>query len=173
MDFRFFALGNLLAIIFSLATERESHSIMDLLEQRWQDLIGDMPVKICYPAISGAEWRIVTGCDPKNSPWSYHNGGNWPFLIWAFAAAAQKLGRVELATRAIEIAERRLVRDNYPEYYDGRSGRLIGKEARLFQTWSITGLLAAQAFVARPDCLSLISFEAQIERPICKISSPG
>jgi hypothetical protein len=77
------------------------------IEQRWQNLIGDMPVKICYPAISSAEWRIVTGCDPQNSPWSYHNGGNWPFLIWAFAAAAHKLGRVELATRAIEIADRR------------------------------------------------------------------
>jgi Alkaline and neutral invertase len=169
MDFRFFALGNLLAIVFSLATEGESHSIMDLIEQRWQDLIGDMPVKICYPAISGAEWRIVTGCDPKNSPWSYHNGGNWPFLIWVFAAVAQKLGRVELATRAIEIAERRLAQDNYPEYYDGRSGRLIGKQARLYQTWSITGLMAAKAFVDRPDYLSLISFDLQLERSSCQI----
>ncbi|CAN1259526.1 Probable alkaline/neutral invertase B [Linum perenne] len=24
------------------------------------------------------EWRIVTGCDPKNTRWSYHNGGSWP-----------------------------------------------------------------------------------------------
>jgi hypothetical protein len=43
MDFRFFALGNLMAIVSSLASERESQSIMDLIEQRWQDLVGYMP----------------------------------------------------------------------------------------------------------------------------------
>lgn len=159
LDFRFFALGNLLAIVFSLADESESQSIMNLFEQRWQDLIGYMPVKLCYPAIEGEEWRTLTGCDPKNSPWSYHNGGNWAVLLWAFAIAAQKTGRVELAERAINIAEERLVQDNYPEYYDGRSGYLIGREARLSQTWSIAGLLAAKEFIAHPDHLSLISLE--------------
>lgn len=159
LDFRFFALGNLLAIVFSLADESESQSIMNLFEQRWHDLIGYMPVKLCYPAIEGEEWRTLTGCDPKNSPWSYHNGGNWAVLLWAFAIAAQKTGRVELAERAINIAEERLVQDNYPEYYDGRSGYLIGREARLSQTWSIAGLLAAKEFIAHPDHLSLISLE--------------
>lgn len=159
LDFRFFALGNLLAIVFSLADESESQRIMNLFEQRWQDLIGYMPVKLCYPAIEGEEWRTLTGCDPKNSPWSYHNGGNWAVLLWAFAIAAQKTGRVELAERAINIAEERLVQDNYPEYYDGRSGYLIGREARLSQTWSIAGLLAAKEFIAHPDHLSLISLE--------------
>ncbi|MCY6494029.1 glycoside hydrolase 100 family protein [Leptolyngbya sp. GGD] len=159
LDFRFFALGNLLAIVFSLADEAESQRIMNLFEQRWQDLIGYMPVKLCYPAIEGEEWRTLTGCDPKNSPWSYHNGGNWAVLLWAFAIAAQKTGRVELAERAIQIAEHRLVQDNYPEYYDGRSGHLIGREARLSQTWSIAGLLAAKEFIAHPDHLSLISLE--------------
>lgn len=159
LDFRFFALGNLLAIVFSLADESESQRIMNLFEQRWQDLIGYMPVKLCYPAIEGEEWRTLTGCDPKNSPWSYHNGGNWAVLLWAFAIAAQKTGRVELAERAINIAEERLVQDSYPEYYDGRSGYLIGREARLSQTWSIAGLLAAKEFIAHPDHLSLISLE--------------
>lgn len=159
LDFRFFALGNLLAIVFSLADEAESQRIMNLFEQRWQDLIGYMPVKLCYPAIEGEEWRTLTGCDPKNSPWSYHNGGNWAVLLWAFAIAAQKTGRVELAERAIQIAEHRLVQDNYPEYYDGRSGHLIGREARLSQTWSIAGLLAAKEFIAHPAHLALISLE--------------
>lgn len=81
MDFRFFTLGNLMAIITSLASEQESQSIMNLIEQRWNDLIGYMPMKICFPALEGIEWQIVTGCDPKNSPWSYHNGGNWPVLL--------------------------------------------------------------------------------------------
>jgi hypothetical protein len=35
-------------------------------------------LKIVYPALEGHEWRTVTGFDPKNTRWSYHNGGSWP-----------------------------------------------------------------------------------------------
>ncbi|KAK6144233.1 hypothetical protein DH2020_021053 [Rehmannia glutinosa] len=61
MDFRFFSLGNLWAIICSLATEDQSHAILDLIEAKWSDLVADMPLKICYPALEGQEWRIITG----------------------------------------------------------------------------------------------------------------
>ena len=169
MDFRFFSLGNLMAILVSLASESESQSIMDLFEQRWHDLIGFMPLKICFPAVEGLEWRIVTGCDPKNIPWSYHNGGSWAVLLWLFAAAAQKTGRVELATRAIALAESRLIQDKYPEYYDGKNGRLIGKEARTYQTWTIAGLLAAKEIMNNPQHIELISFEEGIESPGCRL----
>ena len=169
MDFRFFSLGNLLAILVSLASDSESQSIMDLFEQRWHDLIGFMPLKICFPAVEGGEWRIVTGCDPKNIPWSYHNGGSWAVLLWLFAAAAQKTGRQELATRAIALAESRLIEDKYPEYYDGRNGRLIGKEARTYQTWTIAGLLAAKEIMANPKHIELFSFEEGIESPGCRL----
>jgi len=167
MDFRFFGLGNLMAILVSLASEQESQKIMDLIEQRWHDLIGYMPMKICFPAVEGLEWRIVTGCDPKNIPWSYHNGGNWPVLLWMLAAAAQKTGRIELAHKAIELAQNRLSEDQWPEYYDGKNGRLIGKEARKYQTWTIAGLLVAQELIANPAHLELISFEEKTELMTC------
>lgn len=80
MDFRWFALGNCVAILSSLATPEQSIAIMDLIESRWEELVGEMPLKIAYPAIESHEWRIVTGCDPKNTRWSYHNGGSWPGL---------------------------------------------------------------------------------------------
>lgn len=80
MDFRWFALGNCVAILSSLATPEQSVAIMDLIESRWEELVGEMPLKICYPAIESHDWRIVTGCDPKNTRWSYHNGGSWPGL---------------------------------------------------------------------------------------------
>jgi glycogen debranching enzyme len=169
MDFRFFALGNLMAILASLASDTESESIMNLFAQRWQDLIGYMPVKICFPAMEGLEWRIVTGCDSKNTAWSYHNGGNWPVLLWLFTAAAQKTGRMELAQAAIAIAEKRLFKDQFPEYYDGKNGRLIGKESRTHQTWSIAGLLAAKKFVENPEYLELISFTEGLEGPGCSL----
>lgn len=169
IDFRFFALGNLMAILASLASEQESQQIMDLFAERWHDLIGYMPVKVCFPALEGLEWRIVTGCDPKNIPWSYHNGGNWPVLVWLLAAAAQKTGRIELAHKALDVAQRRLSRDQWPEYYDGKNGRLIGKEARKYQTWTIAGFLVAKELIANPAHLALISFEENTEVTTCVI----
>lgn len=169
MDFRFFALGNLMAILVSPASREESQSIMNLFDQRSSDLIGFMPLKICFPAVEGLEWRIVTGSDPKNIPWSYHNGGNWPVLLWLFAAAAQKTGRQELAEGAIALAETRLIEDRFPEYYDGKQGRLIGKEARIHQTWTLAGLLAAKEIMANPKHVELLSFEEEIESPGCRL----
>ncbi|NET55223.1 MAG: alkaline invertase [Symploca sp. SIO2E6] len=163
MDFRFFTQGNLLAIISSLASDQESDSIMDLIEQRWDDLIGSMPMKICFPAVEGLEWKIITGCDPKNVPWSYHNGGNWPVLLWPLVAAAQKTGRTKLAQRAIEQAEKHLCDDQWPEYYDGKNGRLVGKEARKYQSWTIAGYLIAKELMANPDHLKLFSFDEDLE----------
>ncbi|MCI24396.1 alkaline/neutral invertase CINV2-like, partial [Trifolium medium] len=78
MDFRWFALGNCVAILSSLATPEQSIAIMDLIEARWDELIGEMPLKISYPAFEGKDWEINTGFDHKNVEWSYHNGGSWP-----------------------------------------------------------------------------------------------
>jgi hypothetical protein len=168
IDFRFFTQGNLLAIITSLASEEHAQAIMDLIEQRWQDLVGHMPMKLCFPAVEGQDWRLMTGCDPKNSPWSYHNGGNWPVLLWVLTAAALKTGRTELAQKALAIAQKRLKQDQWPEYYDGKHGRLIGKEARRFQTWTIAGFSAAQTLLNQPEHLKLISFDQEPAPLVCE-----
>ena len=169
LDFRFFSLGNLMAIVTSLASEQQSQAIMDLIEQRFSDLIGYMPLKICFPAVEKRAWRIQTGSDPKNVPWSYHNGGNWPVLIWLLAAAAQKTGREALAHKALEIAQKRLSDEQWPEYYDGKNGRLIGKEARKYQTWTIAGFLLANQLMANPDDLKLVSFDQDPAMIACVI----
>jgi hypothetical protein len=161
LDCRFFAIGNLMAIIAGLTNEHQSHWILNLIELRWADLVGNMPMKLCYPALEDRDWQIVTGADPKNRPWSYHNGGSWPVLLWMLTAAARKMNRAELGHHAIAIAERRLLQDQWPEYYDGPEARLIGKEARKYQTWTIAGYLLAKEFIANPDHLKMITFEAQ------------
>lgn len=158
IDFRFFTQGNLLAVITSLADERQSERIMNLIEQCWSDLVAQMPMKICFPALEGRDWQIATGWDRKNLPWSYHNAGSWPVLLWLLAAAAQKVGKPELAKKAIAIAEESLSHDGWPEYYDGKQGRLIGREARTFQTWTIAGYLAAQYLIDQPTHADLIGF---------------
>ena len=173
MDFRFFSQGNLMAIVSQLASDEQSHNIMDLISVRWESLIGRMPIKVCFPAIEGRDWETITGCDAKNIPWSYHNGGNWPFLLWLFAAAAQKTNRVELGYMALEVAAFRLFKDKWPEYYDGRHGRLIGKEARRYQTWTIAGFLVAHEILKNPKHLDLISFPEDTVVIACSQPLPG
>ncbi|KAH7685401.1 Beta-fructofuranosidase protein [Dioscorea alata] len=172
MDFRWFALGNCVAILSSLATPEQSMAIMDLIEARWEELVGEMPLKITYPAIESHEWRIVTGCDPKNTRWSYHNGGSWPVLLWLLTAACIKTGRPQIARRAIELAESRLLKDGWPEYYDGKLGRYVGKQARKFQTWSIAGYLVAKMMLEDPSHLGMISLEEDKDmKPLIKRST--
>ena len=155
VDFRFFAQGNLLSILFNLATKEECKAIMDLYELHWDELIGEMPAKCVYPAVAGLQWQYMTGSDPKNVAWSYHNGGNWPVLLWPFVAAALTLGRRDLAQRAIDLAAHRLERDQWPEYYDGRRGSLIGRRANLFQTWSATAFIVAHKIMEEPAAFRL------------------
>ncbi len=157
IDFRFFALGNHLAILFGLATHEESAAIMNLYTRHWETLVGEMPLKLCYPALAGAEWRLLTGSDPKNAPWSYHNGGNWPVLLWTFVAAAMRAGRDELAIRAWDAAARRLPGDGWPEYYDGVTGSLIGRRSNFHQVWSATAFLIAHHLLEEPESRRLFN----------------
>jgi hypothetical protein len=153
MDFRFFALGNLLAVLFGLATEDQATALFKLYESRWEDLVGAVPAKIAYPAVRGTEWRVLTGSDPKNRAWSYHNGGSWPVLLWPFVAASLRAGRRDLAEEAFRLARRRFPADSWPEYYDGRDGRLIGRYANLDQVWSATAYLFSHHLLHRSELL--------------------
>ncbi|XP_002529075.2 alkaline/neutral invertase E, chloroplastic [Ricinus communis] len=163
MDFRFFSLGNLWSIVSSLATVDQSHAILDLIEAKWKELVAEMPFKICYPALEGQEWRIITGSDPKNTPWSYHNGGSWPTLLWQLTVACIRMKRPEIAEKAVKLAERRISRDKWPEYYDTKKARFIGKQARLFQTWSIAGYLVAKLLLDNPSAAKILVNEEDPE----------
>ena len=163
IDFRFFSQGNFLASLSGLATPEQSRLQMHTVCERWDDLIGQMPVKLVYPPVRGGEWRLMTGSDPKNVPWSYHNGGNWPVLIWSMVAAAEVAGRQDLGERAYRVAEARLMKDNWPEYYDGRHGRLIGRRANLHQVWSATGLLLARHLLEDPGRLRQLALVEEEE----------
>ncbi|KAL5537747.1 hypothetical protein UlMin_043002 [Ulmus minor] len=163
MDFRFFSLGNLWSIISSLATVDQSHGILDLIEAKWAELVADMPFKICYPALEGQEWKIITGSDPKNTPWSYHNGGSWPTLLWQLTVACIKMNRPEMALNAVKVAEKRISNDKWPEYYDTKRGRFVGKQSRLFQTWSIAGYLVAKLLLADPSAAKMLVNEEDSE----------
>lgn len=93
-------------------------------------------------------------------------------LLWLLTAACIKTGRPQIARKAIELAESRLLKDGWPEYYDGKNGRYIGKQARKYQTWSIAGYLVAKMMLEDPSHLGMISLEDDRQlKPIIKRSS--
>lgn len=73
------------------------------------------------------------------------------------------MGRPELARKAITIAENRLSNDKWPEYYDTPTGRFIGKQSRLYQTWTIAGFLASKLLLENPEMASILTFEEDLE----------
>ena len=169
MDFRFFTQGNLLAVLGSLVDAERADALMALIGQRWEALVGHMPMKLVYPALTGEAWELLTGRDPKNTPWSYHNGGHWPVLLWLWTAACLQTDRGAWAEQALEMALRSLPGHDWPEYYDGKHGRLIGKRARRRQTWSMAGPLMAQALLDDPDRLDWIAFRNEPPLEACPL----
>jgi hypothetical protein len=158
LDPRFFALGNLLAVSTGLAPAAHADGLFSLIERHERDLLGETGVKLAYPPVEGRDWALLTGSDQKNVPWSYHNGGSWPMLLWPLASAARVAGRADLARRVLASAVPRLQRDDWPEYYDGPYGGLIGRRARLRQTWSAAAALAATALLRDPEAEDPFAF---------------
>lgn len=77
--------------------------------------------------------------------------------------ACIKAKRPEIAAKAIDLAERRLLRDKWPEYYDTKGARFIGKQSRLYQTWSIAGYLVAKLLIADPSAAKILINEEDSE----------
>lgn len=102
---------------------------------------------------------------------SFSSAATQAVLLWLLTAACIKTGRPQIARRAIDLAEARLLKDGWPEYYDGKSGRFIGKQARKFQTWSIAGYLVAKMLLEDPSHLGMISLEEDKQtKPVIKRS---
>nr|KAJ0200914.1 hypothetical protein LSAT_V11C600298710 [Lactuca sativa] len=75
--------------------------------------------------------------------------------------ASIKMNRPEIVENAVKVAERRIERDKWPKYYDTKRGRFIGKQARLFQTWSIAGYIIAKQLLANPDAANSMIMESR------------
>ena len=76
---------------------------------------------------------------------------------------------MEIAHRALDIAAERIAIQNWPEYYDGHDGLFVGKEAKIFQTWSIAGFIAADDLLAQPEHVDLFSFHGSPAVEACSL----
>lgn len=147
LDTRFWAFPNCLAAISGMVSDGRAAAIADLVRDHAPELLGEMPLAVCWPELRGSRYHIVMDSDPRGRPGVFHNGAFWPNILWAFVPTAIKAGQRDLAESALAMAARRLSPD-WGEYYD-RRGRL-GKAARRHQTWSIAGFLLAERALHAP-----------------------
>lgn len=84
------------------------------------------------------------------------------------------MNRPEIAENAVRMAERRISQDKWPEYYDTKRARFIGKQAHLFQTWSIAGYLVSKLLLSNPSAVRILANEEDadlVNAFSCMISS--
>lgn len=96
--------------------------------------------------------------------------------LFQFTLACIKMGRLELAQKAVALAEERLAVDHWPEYYDTRTGKFIGKQSRLYQTWTIAGFLTSKVLLENPRMASMLLWEEDyelLEICVCGLSKTG
>lgn len=158
-DFRFFTLGNCLGANFDVLSSKQQDALFRLIVQNQSNLVAQMPLRICHPPLSDADWRRKTGYDRKNLPWCYHNAGHWPCLLWFLTMGAlrhqqQHRHDQQLATEMSQLLDTaydrlltQLPLQNWAEYFDGPTGSWMGQQARLYQTWTIVGFLLVHHFL--------------------------
>jgi glycogen debranching enzyme len=148
---RFDTLGNLLAIVFGVASQRRAELILDYIAGCGLDQ--PFPVRALYPPIQPGDrdWRDYYRQRNLNLPHHYHNGGAWPFIGGFYVAALVKAGRMSEAGRQLD-ALARMAREGrageweFNEWFHGQSGRPLGFPG---QSWSAAMYVYAHDAVSR------------------------
>ena len=157
-------LGNILAVLYGVATPERARTIMEHLHG--SAAATPYPMRTYTRSFDpGDRWGMYRqDLEPfqderwRNPPGRYHNGGVWPFIGGLYVVALERVGmaaeaRAEIARVA---AANRLRRDSGPgwgfhEWIDARTGEPGGAPG---QSWSAgTYLLAVEALSGRPISL--------------------
>jgi glycogen debranching enzyme len=144
-------LGNLLAILFGVASQTQADKILDYIHGC--GLNEPFPVQAVYPVLQPGDkdWRDYYRVRNLNLPHHYHNGGAWPFIGGLYVAALVQAGRLAEAERQL-AALTRMVRAGrareweFNEWFHGQSGRPMGFAG---QSWTAAMYLLAHDAVTR------------------------
>jgi len=173
-DFRFYSLGNSLACLFGLLTSPQQRALFRLVSHNRSELMAQMPMRICHPPMDAAEWANKTGSDPKNWPWSYHNGGHWPSLLWFYGSAILLHEQLYPEADVLLMGQTKamleecywshlnqLPRQQWAEYFDGPTGTWVGQQSRTYQTWTIVGFLLLHHLLrVKPQDVTALNIDA-------------
>ena len=163
---RFDLLGNSLAILTGIASQRRAEGIVTWVEQECKamrtngDLGVDMPPNF-FPFVRPGDPEWSHRYDHHNQPGMYHNGGIWPFICGFYIAALVAAGRMRLARQRLDVLTELVLpaRDHdiafgFNEYLRAQDGTPRGHD---WQTWSAAMYLYAVACV---ECKATPFFDA-------------
>ncbi len=136
----FDSLGNLMAIIFGLAEEKQSIKILDYINKKKINF--PYPVKTIYPPIqkNTKDWQDYY-LDSEATPDNYLNGGIWPYIGGFYVLALIKCKKFKQAEKELEkLAESNLI-GNFPEWIHPKTKKPSGfevsnKNSGDFQAWN-------------------------------------
>ncbi len=156
----FDSLGNILAIVSGLATEKIASSILNYIEK--EKINRPWPLKAVWPPLKpgGKEWHSYFFKCEARQPYHYLNGGVWPFIGGFYIAALVKIKQYkkaeeELSKLAEGVMRKLKIRDmkdgyEFNEWLDGRTGEPKGEP---YQAWSAGAYLYAYECVKRKKVL--------------------
>jgi len=134
----FDSLGNILAILTGIASPKQNHEIINLIQKHRLDR--PWPIKATWPPQKPGDsnWRHYFVLNKLNLPDQYHNGGAWPYLGGLYVAALIKVGKLnEAQQELIKLAQMCKKGKDTPwefnEWFHGKSGKPMGMPS---QAWS-------------------------------------
>jgi sucrose-6-phosphatase len=137
---RFESFGNILAIITKVADKEKSKKIIKFVFEH--GINKPFPLLSLYPPVYEADndWEPIYS--RKELPYTYHNGGIWPFMTGFWIYSLTKSNFKKSAGKELEEFANLLKKDEwvFPEYYNGSTGEAMGRE---YQAWSAAGYILA------------------------------
>ena len=99
----FDSLGNMLSIVFGLASRRQADSILDFVER--QKIARPFPMRAIHPTIGfgSAEWKDYFEASRAGEENSYLNGGIWPFIGGFYVCALVQAKRFSEAEHEFSL----------------------------------------------------------------------
>jgi glycogen debranching enzyme len=140
--------GNLLAIVYGLASDSRAHEIVEAL--RAERVAEPYPARaVTRPIERDHElWRAYMERHQQNHPQQYHNGGVWPFLGAFWVLALLRLGKPGPAhEELVKLARVNALDDwRFTEWFHGATLAPMGMAG---QSWNAAMFLVARQAVER------------------------
>ncbi len=156
----FDSLGNLLAIIFDLASDEQANKILNYIKRK--KIAEPYPIRAIYPPIKkgSKEWHDYFNASMAGTANDYLNGGIWPFIGGFYVCALVHSKRFKEAEKALEnLAEGNSLGKGKNASWDFNEWIhpvLKSAEGGRHQSWSAGGyLLAYEAVKSKKNPLKI------------------
>jgi len=128
--------SNLLAIIFDLTDKKRANDIMSFIESERD--ASRYPIQTLFPPITrkDIDYREYLEEPPSlNKPYSYHNGGIWPFVGGFWVIALEKQGKKTAAWKELRRLAELNKKNNWEfnEWFDSKKLKPSGMKG---QSWN-------------------------------------